>query len=62
MYVSIPYLRWINIMIDNPRLHSTKEIVNCLVSNIIESKYEFRAITHLKGILRFQTGELQGLK
>ena len=35
-----------NIRIDNPCLHSKKTVVNCLISNIIESKYEFRAITH----------------
>ena len=62
MSVSIPYLRWSSIRIDNPHLHPNKAVVNCLVSNIIESKYEFMAITHHKGIQQFQTVELRGLQ
>jgi len=47
MSVSISLLRWSNNRIDNLLPHSNKAIVNCLVFNIIESKYEFRAITLL---------------
>ena len=50
MFVPIPYLRWNSISIDNPRLHSNKVVVNCLVSSITESKYEFSGITHLNAI------------
>ena len=49
MFVSIPNLRWINIRNDNSRLHSNKAVRNCLVSNITESKSEFKVITHLYG-------------
>jgi hypothetical protein len=59
MSVFIPYLRWSQFD-RQPEFHWIKDIVNCLVSKLIESKYEFRVITRLKGTPQLQMIELRG--